>query len=140
MADEAVLLFETGPPIPMVVVDASAIEKGSALILADPMTVTVHAANDEALFAGILAEEKILSDGKVRVPVYRQGIFKLTGSAAISAGDPIALSGTAQRFKATDATTLGSKCAGIALEDCGGNGETFRAELRPGIGGSLGLS
>ena len=140
MTDEAILLFETGPPIPMTVVNASAIEKGSALILGDPMTVTVHAANDEAIFAGILAEEKILSDGKVRVPVYRQGIFKLTGVAAIGVGEPIALSGTAQRFKKTDATTLGSICAGVALEACGGAGETFTAEIKPGIGGSLGLS
>ena len=140
MADEATLMWETEIPLPFTCADGAGIEKGASLILANPMTVTTHAANDEALFAGIAAEEKIADDGKTTIPVYRGGIFKVTGSAAISAGNPIAFSGTAQRFKATDASTLGSKCVGIALEDCGGNGETFIAEIRPGIGGSLGLT
>lgn len=140
MTDEAILVHETELPIPMTCAEGTGIEKGASLILANPITVTTHAANDEALFAGIAAEEKIASDGKTKIPVYRGGVFILTGSAAISAGNPIAFSGTAQRFKAADATTLGSKCVGIALEDCGGNGETFLAEIRPGIGGSLGLS
>lgn len=140
MADEAILMVETELPIMMTVGNATAVAKGSALILANPMTVTVHAANDEAIFGGIAKEEKIASDGKTKVSVYRGGIFILTGSAAISAGAVISLSGTAQRFKTSDATCLQSIGAGIALEDCGGAGETFMAEIRPGIGGAGGLS
>lgn len=140
MANEAILLYETEPPIPMTCADGAGIEKGALLILANPMTVTTHAANDEALFAGIAAEEKIANDGKTKIPVYMGGIFILTGSAAFSAGETLALSGTAQRVKKTDATTLAGKAMAYALEDCGANAETSICRIYPAIGGSLGLS
>lgn len=132
MADEAVLVTETELPVMMTVANATAIAKGSWLILANPMTVTVHAANDEAICAGIAAEEKIANDGKTEVSVYRGGIFKAVGSAAISTGESLSLSGTAQRLKKNDKTCLGMKTFGNALEDCGGNGETFIMEFCKG--------
>ena len=140
MANEAILVTETELPIMMTVANATAITKGSWLILANPMTVTVHAANDEAICAGIAAEEKIASDGKTEVAVYRRGIFIATGSAASSAGAVLALSGTAQQLKTSDATCLQSIGCAISLEDCGGAAETMIVELMPGIGGAGGLS
>ena len=134
MADEATLLVETELPIMMTVADATAITKGSWLIIANPMTVTVHAANDEAYCGGVAAEEKIANDGKTKVAVYRGGIFKATGSAASTTGETLALSGTAQRLKKTYATCVGAKSMGNVLTDCGGNGETFIMELKIGAG------
>jgi len=139
MTNEAILIHETAPPIPMTCAD-TAYAKGSWLILSNPMTVAVHGANDEAICAGIAAEEKISGDGKLKIAVYREGIFQATGSAASSTGAVMALSGTAQRLKTSDATCLQSKGVGISLEDCGGNAETFIIELKPGIGGAGGLS
>ena len=136
----AILYHETELPIPMTCAEATGIEKGALLILANPLTVTTHAANDEALFAGIAGAEKIADDGATKIPVYMGGVFILTGSAAISAGETLALSGTAQQVKKTDATTLAGKGIGMALEDCGGSGETFLARIYPGSGGSLGLT
>jgi hypothetical protein len=140
MANEAILIHETEAPIPMTCAEDAGIAKGALLILANPMTVTTHAANDEALFAGIAAEEKIADDGKTKIAVYMGGVFLLTGSAAFSAGETLALSATAQRVKKTDATTLAGKSFALALEDCGANAETAVCRIYPGIGGSLGLS
>ena len=140
MTDEAILMIETELPIPFSVANATPIAKGSWLILANPMTVTVHGANDEAICAGIAAEEKIANDGKLKVSVYRGGIFLFTGSAGISTGAVCSLSATAQRLKTSDATCLQSIGCAVALEDCGGAAETFIGELRPGIGGAGGLS
>jgi hypothetical protein len=140
MTNEAILIHETGVPIPMTCANDTGIAKGAWLILANPLTVTTHAANDEAICAGIAAEEKIADDGKTKIAVWREGIFQATGSAASSTGAVLALSGTAQRLKTSDATTLQSKGCAVSLEDCGGNAETFLVELKPGIGGSGGLS
>ena len=132
MAKEAVLMVETELPVMMTVADATAITKGSWLIIANPMTMTVHAANDEAYCGGIAAEEKIANDGKTKVGVYQGGIFRAYGQAAITTGESVALSGDAQELKKTDATCLGMKSVGFALTDCGADNETFIMKLQLG--------
>jgi len=134
MTDECTLMVETELPIMMTVADATPVTKGSWLIIANPMTMTVHAANDESYCGGIAAEEKIANDGKTKVAVYQGGIFRMTGSAAITTGETLALSGTAQRVKKTDATCFGMKTVGMAFTDCGGAGETFIGKLQLGVG------
>jgi hypothetical protein len=82
MANEAVLVFELEKPVPFTCADGAGIEKGALLTLSDPFTVATSSA-DNQVFVGIAAEEKIASDGKVKIGVYLRGIFKLK----VDAGD-----------------------------------------------------
>jgi len=115
-------MIETEKPISMTCADGAGIAKGAWLILANPMTVTTHAANDEAY------------DGKTTIAVYMGGIFKATGQAAITTGETLALSGDAQELKKTDATCFGAKSMGICLTDNGADNETFMMKLSIGVG------
>lgn len=126
----ATLIYELEPAIPFTVADGSGIEKGTLLELSDPMTAAAHS-NDEGVAAGIAASEKIASDGKTKLGVFRRGIFKVTASGAITAGDTVALSATANAVKKADATCVGSKIIGIALETAADT-ETFLMELNIG--------
>jgi len=114
MADEATLLFETMPAVPFTVANATGIEKGALLKLTDPMTAIIHSGDEDA-FAGIAKNEKIASDGRVHLAVFRQGIFRMTSSAAITIGQAVALSATVNKVKPADATCVGAKIVGIAL-------------------------
>jgi hypothetical protein len=82
MANEAVLVFELEKPVPFTCSDGAGIEKGCLLKLTDPFTVAASSADNDT-FIGIAAEEKIASDGKVKIGVYLRGIFKLV----VDAGD-----------------------------------------------------
>ena len=82
MANEAVLLVELEPPVPMVVGDATALEKGAVLQLNDGMVVT-GTSGDNQVVAGIAAQEKIANDGRVSTAVHLRGIFLMT----VDAGD-----------------------------------------------------
>ena len=115
MANEAVLIFETAPPIPFTVVDGNAIEKGAFLKLTDPMTASLSTGASD-VFAGIAAEEKIANDGKTKIAVYREGIFKvLAGAASISAGVALATE-TSARNEVKPLGTAGDNMIGTALE------------------------
>ena len=129
MANEATLIIRTEHPIPMTVADGAGIEKGCLLKLSDPLTAAAHS-GDEDVFAGIAASEKIANDGNTKLGVYRGGIFKMTASGSITVGQSVALSGTANKVKAADATCTGGKIVGIALETAA-DGETFLVEVRP---------
>jgi len=133
MTQECVLVFETEKPIPMTCADGAGIEKGAILKLADPFTVSL-ADGDADYVAGIAAEEKITSDGKVKIGVYRRGIFKGTANSGVTVGKTLmTYNGTGADNDIIDATNAGvaSKTLGIALETAG-NDETFLFELNPG--------
>ena len=86
MALEATLMWETELPIPFTCAEGVGIEKGTILKLTDPMTVAA-ADGDTDIVAGIAAEEKIASDGKTKIAVYRRGIFKVfVGAAGATVG------------------------------------------------------
>jgi hypothetical protein len=87
MANEAVLVFELEKPVPFTCADGAGIEKGTLLKLTDPFTVAATSADNDT-FIGIAAEEKIASDGKVKIGVYLRGIFKLV----VDAGDTCTVS------------------------------------------------
>jgi hypothetical protein len=132
MANEATLMWETEIPIPFTVADGTGIEKGSLLKLTDPATAIIHSGDEDAI-VGIAAEEKIASDGRTKIGVYMGGIFKMTTSAAVTVGTAVAASGTVNKVKAADATCVGSKIVGIALETSGGDAETILVKLCPGM-------
>ena len=134
MANEAVLVIETELPINFTCSNTTGIEKGSLLKLSDPMTVAI-VATDNDIVGGIAAEEKIASDGKTKIAVYRGGFFKVRASGSITVGDPLSIEGdTINTLKSTAAQTganfSGSKVWGISMETCT-ESETFLFELRP---------
>lgn len=132
MVSEATLIIETAQPIPFTVADGAGIEKGALLKLSDPMTAATSTGSDDVV-AGIAAGEKIASDGRTKLEVYREGIFSMEANGNITAGDLIKSdAGNASNTVITLAEAANSteNVVGIALETAA-DGETFLVELRP---------
>ena len=141
MANEFVLVYKLQEAIPFTVANATGIEKGALCSLADPMTAaTVVGTHD--VIAGVAASEKIASDGKTSLGVFRKGIFKATCSGAIPVGAPLASAadGAAHFINyvctANAAGCSGSKTLGYALET-GADTETILIDLNIGVGAAL---
>lgn len=135
MANEAVLMWETEQPIPFTCADGTGIEKGAVLKMTDPMTVAL-ADGDEDIFGGIAAEEKIASDGKTKIAVYRGGVFKMLGEGNIAVGDTLSTSGStggANAVQTSTASSVAGKTIGTALETSA-DGQTLMVEIRPSVG------
>lgn len=117
MALEAVLIHETEIPIPMTCADGTGIEKGTILKLTDPNTVSA-ADGDTDIVAGIAAEEKIASDGKTKIGVYKRGIFKVFVGAAGATVGAAAITdvGTGAANEMVDADVNSENIAGRFLE------------------------
>jgi hypothetical protein len=134
MANEAVLVSEQEYPINMTVADGTGIEKGAILKLADPLTASLSN-GDEDYVAGIASSEKIAGDGRTKLGVYRRGIFRVSASGSITAGQAVATSSSttgSNHVVAATATAIGGKTLGIALEDHTGGSGTILVELNPG--------
>ena len=135
MTQECVLVIKTSDPIPFTCANGTGIEKGAILKLDDPMTVAL-ADGDGDVIGGIAAEEKIASDGKTKIAVYRSGIFKGTaGALAATVGDVLMTyngTGDDNDIVVAAAATAAGSGLGIALETVANN-ETFLFELRPGV-------
>lgn len=131
MANEAVLVFETSKPIPFTCADGTGIEKGALLKIADPATVAITAADHDAVI-GIAAEEKIASDGKLKIGVYMSGIFKgVAGTGGVTAGLCIdSDASTSAANKLADCAVNAENVIGRSLETAAA-GETFLFELNP---------
>ena len=131
MANEAVLVFETSKPIPFTCADGTGIEKGALLKIADPATVAITAADHDAVI-GIAAEEKIASDGKLKIGVYMSGIFKgVAGTGGVTAGLCIdSDASTSAANKLADCAVNAENVIGRSLETASA-GETFLFELNP---------
>ena len=130
MANEHVLIFETHKPIPFTVADGTGIEKGELLTMSDPMTAAKTSALGSAA-AGVAAAEKIASDGKTKLGVYRGGIFKGTASGSVTAGNPlVSCTGGTNELEAAGTGTASENVFGIALETATDT-QTFLWELRP---------
>jgi len=130
MANEAVLIHETGLPIPFTCADGTGIEKGAILKLTDPMTVIINSgAND--VCAGIAAEEKIANDGKTKIGVYREGIFRVLAGGAVTVGDKVEIHSVVNEV-VTATLTAGATAniVGEALETAADT-DTFLIELKP---------
>ena len=123
MANEAVLVFETELPIPITVADGSGLEKGTCLKLSDPFTGAASSADND-LFGGILAEEKIVSDGRTKCAAYFGGVFKMAaGAAGFTVGKPVVYSGANLVVDTTAADNDLGYIVGKALETAA-TGET----------------
>ena len=127
MANEAVLIFETELPIPFTVANATGIERGAALKMTDPMTASAASLVND-IPAGIAAEEKIASDGRTKLGIYRGGIFKVLASGTITVGDAVIHTTGTNDFETAGVNA--ENIWGIALETAADN-ETFLMELKP---------
>lgn len=131
MADEAVLIYETQVPIPFTCADGTGIEKGTLLVLSDPYTVAAASALN-AIVGGIAATEKIASDGKTKIGVYREGVFKVKISGSVTVGDPLVIAGATANNLVQTAAVNAEQIIGYAYET-GTNGETILMELHPTV-------
>lgn len=144
MTKEATLFIRTAQPIPFTVANVTGIEKGALLKLTDPMTAIISTAKGNRI-AGIAASEKIASDGKVRLGVYRQGIFRAYCSGSITAGDGVIswASASGDNFvgsaRECGVAISGSSFIGTSLEDATA-GQTFLFDLNIGAGGTIGAA
>lgn len=128
MANEATLVYQFALPVPMTCADGVGIEKGTLLTMSDPMTAAATTAK-EAIIAGIAAGEKIASDGLTKIPVYREGIFRMTASGSITIGDAL-ISSTGGANEVEAAGVNAEDIVGISLETAT-DGQTFLVELKP---------
>lgn len=127
------LIIETELPIAMTCANGTGIEKGTLLKLSDPFTVAAST-GDTDVIAGVAKSEKIASDGKTKIDVYRGGIFRATCGGNCTVGKTLmSYSATGDANDVIDGTNaaLYSKCLGIALET-GTDSQTILYELCPG--------
>ena len=135
MANEAVLMIETELPIAFKVADGNAIEKGAILKLTESMTASITSGQGDKL-AGIAAEEKIANDGKVTIPVYMGGIFKVVAGAAVAVGVALMTDATVNKVETSTGVT-GASQIGYALEAPSGDNQTFLMRLNIGGSGAI---
>ena len=135
MAKEAVLVIRQEDPIDFIVDEATGIEKGTLLKMTDPMTaILANGAGD--MLAGIAAREKIASDTRTRLSVYRKGIFRMWAGAAIAIGAPVMAEGTTPNEVITATGKNGAAVLGVALEAAAGADQLLVA-VNVGTGGEL---
>lgn len=131
---KAALRVRTDHPIDFTVADGAGIEKGSILKVTDPLTAAASDGRADKL-AGIAAREKVASDGRTRLAVFRKGIFDLQLSGACSVGDSLEALGADDYVIGAPVTTSGSSIIGTALET-GTDNEVIQVEVSIGAGGS----
>ena len=133
MALEWTLLVELEPPVGFTCADGTGIEKGTLLKLTDPMTVIIVSGDGDA-FAGVAAEAKIANDGRTKLPVYRQGVFRMFAGGSITAGNSVQAEGTTANEVVIGATGKdGAEIIGTALEDVTAQ-QSFLVDLNIGAG------
>jgi len=108
-----------GNPVRFTVADGAGIEKGTLMQLSsDPRTITASS-GDNQIFVGVLAEEKVISDGVTNVSVWTKGIFDMTNAnvGAITLGNYAKLNGANLIDTADEAGAQGAtEHVGMVLE------------------------
>ena len=129
MADEAVMRVRFSDPVDFTCADGTAIPKGTLLSVADGRVAAIASAND--FVCGVCGRDKIANDGRLTVPVFMDGIFDMTCTAATVAVGVAVAAGGANEVKEAVATDVGLKTVGLALEEAAVN-EVIQVLLRPG--------
>ena len=121
MAHEWVLIERLSDPIDFTVADTPGIEKGTLMRLTDPRTAVAVSASGQ-IIAGVLAREKVSGDGRTRVALFQNGIFRVFSSGATVLGE-----GFQAGFPLNDVTGYaggkGRRLGGTALETLATNTE-----------------
>ena len=131
MTNEAVLKVETHIPINFTCSTTVTIEKGAIVKMTSPLTA-VLADGDGDIVAGIVQSEKLAAEtSQNSVAVFRGGVFRVTCSGSISAGDPVMTGASTGGTNYVAKATLNiENILGIMLEDAT-DGQTKLMELRP---------
>ena len=135
MANEHVLMTQKTFPVSMTCANATGIEKGTVLKVADPNTVSASAAANDHV-AGIAYTEKIASDGNTLIAVLSGPGDELqaVASGSIGLGDPLVTAVAADANRLASAVGLtttalsGSRIIGRSLE-AATVGQTFKYVL-----------
>src|SRR3990172_10659528 len=130
MANEAVLKQKLEEPMDFTVADDTGIELGTICALTDPRTAIAASSTGQVL-SGISAREKIASDGRTRLAMFRKGIFDLNASGAIPVGAPVVAIANNEILAATAAHS-GAAVLGYALETATDN-ETIEVLVDIGV-------
>lgn len=134
MANELTLHTRLENPVAFTCADGTGIEKGTLLLLSDPMTVA-KVTGAAPVVAGVASSEKIASDGNTTLGVYLRGIFNATAGGTITAGDALIAENATNEVLTATAAADASQIFGTALEDAT-DGQTFKMYLNVGVGGS----
>ena len=132
MANEAIKRYDDssghgGVIQDFTVADGTGIEKGTVLKLTDPRTAAASDGEGDVC-AGIAAREKVASDGRTQLSVYRRGDFDMKASGAIVVGFPVQSAGHDNYVKKATGTLSGAAIIGYALETATDN-ETVQIRL-----------
>ena len=117
MANEAVLITQFSAPISITVADGVGIEKGTIMQLTDSFTGSASNGDNQTSL-GIPSQEKISGDGRTKISIYVDGIFRVKDSGAgVTVGDYCKIIGANTVATADDAGALGAnENVGKALE------------------------
>jgi len=110
----------------------TAITKGTLMVLTDPRTAAAHAVGGyNNIIAGVAAAGKSATDHADTIACWTDGIFEAVASLAITIGNPIMASGTANCVTTADVPTVcsGAALIGYALEAASAV-ETINVRLR----------
>lgn len=125
MANEAVLKHRLDEPFDWIVADNAGIEKGTIMKISGVGIAAAPLSTDAAVpFAGVAHREKIASDGRTRLALFRRGIFDMVSAPepGITQGDWVAISGVNLIRTATSAETISGRVIGMARETIAGGG------------------
>jgi hypothetical protein len=130
MADEAVCIETPTKFARYTVADGNALAIGTLLRLTGDNTAEAHGANDSAVFAGIVFEEKTALDGITEITAALDGVWDMTdGGDGITLGALVALDGTANEIRpAVEAEFPTGDIIGKALETASAN-EVIRVRV-----------
>jgi hypothetical protein len=131
MANEITIVEEYGLSPMYTIADGTGLEQGILVKRTSPRTVAAQTALNDPV-AGVLRVEKIALSGTTQATVVNWGRIKFTVSGAITVGDALISSETANTLcKAPNiATVSGLNIVAIA-EETSTNGQTAFAWLQP---------
>jgi hypothetical protein len=132
MANEAILRYRKSNPEDYIISDTNGVEKGTLMALTDPRTCVAASSTGQRI-AGILAREKIASDGRTRAPLYRDGTFDMRCSGTVVLGSKVCAMGHENYIRQAVSGDSGTAVLGVALET-GTGGEVIQVELNIGAG------
>ena len=136
MADEASIRDRLEHPIDFTVTDGTGIEKGALLKMTTDRTAIITSADNDTI-AGIAAREKIASDGREQLAVFRRGVFDMVASGTITVGDAVSSAAThaVNHVHKAPAAINSAKIIGHALETASDN-EKIQIDVNVGTGGN----
>jgi len=134
MANEAAIRVRIDNPLPFTVADGTGIEKGAVLELSGDKTAILSSGAEDKI-AGILAREKVASDGRTEMGVFRRGWFDMVCSGAVLLGEAVSSMGHDNYIHKAPVTASGACILGHALET-GSDAERILIDVNVGAGGN----